>query len=1096
MCLEFLYTNQRRQCIVTAFLFVFLTVQNAFSALPVTNGLVMRLDANSISGFSDGQNVTVWQDSSGNGNNATVGTDVVNNPVYVMNAINGLPVIRFGANNCYFTFPEITNIRTVFWVLKDSTTTINRFLLGDSTAYDFHRGQYYYWDSTWANAYVKNGVTRQNGSVINGTSTMVPQTYSIVSLVTTGNVKADQLTRDRTNTAASWNGDIAEVIIYNRALSDTEEKNVGAYLAQKYAINTTYPSLLYQGPNYSAWLDGQIVELHTASGGVLTRWPIGTTVTQTDFNQPLSPISTLPLISYTSTPDQNGISVITWDWLLTDGAIAEQIETIKFYPHYMEQRVSVQWRDRKPTYWRVNYGGRLAGGCYDLEGLWRANSPGSSYWLPMPVPGNYTTLGTTTYKRTIAAPSVDQDLTLVIGGVDDSDVTTWDATQIGTTPLNYNTQSWAQIRRYAISASLFTAGNHEITVTAPNSGGAGGIWRGPCIIGPNSTLQQTSSADGWTRATATGNKIYDWCPDSSSNYEMTLTGRFTISLTSQDRTTKTVPDNITTGGRFQIPPYIVAIDSGNGYWGIGTLDLPRAEDGLRVEYNNGVLTCPFLLKTGDPCEQGMWTDAPRIGIFVGNAKADVLNAYISAIPPIPVENRQDWWSGPEYCTWGDQVYYDALHGGGQGTALNNTNINAWLAQINTLGLTFAQITLDAGWWGLSTSIPKQIHDSGKYVMLWTQPHWAPTSTYPSAWGVKDAAGQPVLDSGANYLFDFTQPTVRNTVSNIFSSYFDPYPRGYNTDGIKLDFAYVSAPLWDVMYDESWGAGEQYRAKVLQYVYQIVRSKKSGALMTGACSNPLFGQVQGLCRLNEDWTGDAQAYRRRAAAVLGTGEWAACDDWNAYESYLTTQLIERPVWGTMAIQSVNYRGDSSNNPIPLSTAWAKRLKAVTYLESLAPVQNGQYISYDSNGYVSRYNAAGAIVAAARPVNGYTSPSQALIVSSKGKLLVAAIASGNLDVPTKIKPYKIYAINHDGTRQEISWTQGSSAVTFAVSDSAVNPWYYQIITCDFNGDGIVDFADLAAMASEWLISSPVAMTDITGDGRVDFLDYTILACQAGK
>jgi hypothetical protein len=221
-----------------------------YAALPVTSGLVLHLDANSITGLTNGQNVTSWPDTSPAGNNATLGTDsVVNIPTYVTNAINGKPIVRFSNPDGYFTFPELTTIRTVFWVLaEDPAASGNHFLLGHSTAYDFHRGWYNYWDGYWANAYVRNGVTKQNGYVVIGTSTEVSMDYSISSLVTTGNCKANQLTRDRTNNAASWQGDIAEVIIYNRPLTDAEENQVGYYLAQKYALSSGYTS---NAPPYS-----------------------------------------------------------------------------------------------------------------------------------------------------------------------------------------------------------------------------------------------------------------------------------------------------------------------------------------------------------------------------------------------------------------------------------------------------------------------------------------------------------------------------------------------------------------------------------------------------------------------------------------------------------------------------------------------------------------------------------------------------------------------------------------------------------------------------------------------------------------------------
>ena len=192
------------------------------------------LDASQLTGLNNGDTVSSWTDMSGSGNSPTAAGSAA---TYQTGVINGQPVVRFNANgNSSFNFTRISTIRTVFWVLKN-TNPGEHFMLGDSGSYDFHAGNPTLWNGTYVHANIQNGKTRLMGSVINGTATTLPSSsFSLVSLITAGNVVANQLSLDRGIGGRSWAGDMAEVVIYTRALSTAEELAVNTYLANKYGL--------------------------------------------------------------------------------------------------------------------------------------------------------------------------------------------------------------------------------------------------------------------------------------------------------------------------------------------------------------------------------------------------------------------------------------------------------------------------------------------------------------------------------------------------------------------------------------------------------------------------------------------------------------------------------------------------------------------------------------------------------------------------------------------------------------------------------------------------------------------------------------------
>ncbi|NQU22193.1 MAG: hypothetical protein HQ567_12995, partial [Candidatus Nealsonbacteria bacterium] len=208
--------------------------------MPDIAGLQLHLDAGNINGNgtspANGASVGTWGDLSGSNNNATGHGEVH----YVDTGLN--PVVRFDGNNDYFSFPEITDIRTAFWVLKEDADAPTDFrpLLGHSDGEDvshFHRGvDKTFWATAWGASEIVDGVTQLNGEVIDGTTTQVPTELSVVSLQTTGGVPADYIGRDRDGWASRcWDGDYAEILVYNTVLTGQEVADVNGYLTRKYS---------------------------------------------------------------------------------------------------------------------------------------------------------------------------------------------------------------------------------------------------------------------------------------------------------------------------------------------------------------------------------------------------------------------------------------------------------------------------------------------------------------------------------------------------------------------------------------------------------------------------------------------------------------------------------------------------------------------------------------------------------------------------------------------------------------------------------------------------------------------------------------------
>ena len=213
----------------------------------VTTGLLAHFDAGGITGLDDGEQVTLWPDSSpAGGYDATA---MGGTPRYVASVLglNGKPAVRFSdGGNDWFEFNDVNNLRSAFLVLKDSAPgDAFQYILGDDTNYHFHAGEGgNFFDNRWVHGNVTNGTVKLDGQVIDGIQTQLPLDHSVLSIVTAGNVEVSTIAADRQGatgncpdcTGRSWRGHMAEVLLYNVPLSAAEELQVTEHLQAKYGL--------------------------------------------------------------------------------------------------------------------------------------------------------------------------------------------------------------------------------------------------------------------------------------------------------------------------------------------------------------------------------------------------------------------------------------------------------------------------------------------------------------------------------------------------------------------------------------------------------------------------------------------------------------------------------------------------------------------------------------------------------------------------------------------------------------------------------------------------------------------------------------------
>ena len=275
-----------KKCLV---IMTILSLVSLVWAQPVTDGLIIHLDAHSITGLADGDAVTAWSDSATS--DSVVG-DVVqavgkDAPLYILNSLNGNPALSFEGpdvlSSDLVTLPNVNNGLTVFIVATgdksgDTAERVMQFgqqinnaghMLGvdysTDTAQDnggsgarFNNGKSLVktnnpLDINYHIAILQLGQGENYGSLKYFVDDMVQEVFdnnanpsNIIDFMASGNqlTIGDGLSSSGTLYGTDqYTGDIAEILIYNSQLTLAQMEEMLDYLDYKYyramALNPT-----------------------------------------------------------------------------------------------------------------------------------------------------------------------------------------------------------------------------------------------------------------------------------------------------------------------------------------------------------------------------------------------------------------------------------------------------------------------------------------------------------------------------------------------------------------------------------------------------------------------------------------------------------------------------------------------------------------------------------------------------------------------------------------------------------------------------------------------------------------------------------------
>jgi hypothetical protein len=220
--------------------------------------VVLRLDASEFD--TAGGAIGTWSDSSGKGNDVTQAGGGFQ-PEVVLNAQNGLSVVRLDGVDDYMD--SSTTSYTVGSVFSVASYAFASFPGGGSGYKGLYGG-----DNSSDGIYLTGATNSTNwytseldSQYLNGGSSTTALTaanaFNLYSGTdsTPATLNGHSIGHDRGDPNRSWAGDIAEIIVYDEALSEFDRQGVEVYLDEKWGLGQNLATTYGTG-NYNTDLVG------------------------------------------------------------------------------------------------------------------------------------------------------------------------------------------------------------------------------------------------------------------------------------------------------------------------------------------------------------------------------------------------------------------------------------------------------------------------------------------------------------------------------------------------------------------------------------------------------------------------------------------------------------------------------------------------------------------------------------------------------------------------------------------------------------------------------------------------------------------------
>jgi len=252
-------------------------------ALPVTDGLVLHLDADAITDVADGVQIDTWEDLSGMGNNATQPAEA-NQPIYIASDPNffGQPVVRFDGAHWMALPPSSVTVGsfTVFAVARFNYTENNQYIMSGQDGGGSDRIRFA-WDNATADTVFEFragstgwlDVTAPADTLIHvfGMTSTIEGFLDGVSIGTSENTSNENPTAFNIGSYNRgekdfFDGELAEFVVYNRVLSFEEIVLISEFLRPKSDFaskpNPADGSIDLPRETVLSWRQGEHVKLH------------------------------------------------------------------------------------------------------------------------------------------------------------------------------------------------------------------------------------------------------------------------------------------------------------------------------------------------------------------------------------------------------------------------------------------------------------------------------------------------------------------------------------------------------------------------------------------------------------------------------------------------------------------------------------------------------------------------------------------------------------------------------------------------------------------------------------------------------------------